>query len=366
MINKHRLGLYLVLLLFLLSACQPSLAESSATQIVVPTQTSSPIPPSATYTLTPTATKLPATATSTLASFPQEALNSGLNRLSPGNSKPANALSPLAISPFDHFYFSYPVAVTEAGRRNPSSRYGNDQGAENGAGHTGLDIGLDTGTSVLAAAKGRIIFTGYGLLTGYDNVNDPYGLSIVIRHDFGYKGQALYTAYSHLSVIQVEVGQIVFRSEKIGRSGDTGFSSGPHLHFEVRLGKNTLYNTLNPELWVSPPDGWGVLVGQLYTSYGTRLINQAVKLTNLDTGRIRWVFAYATTTNIEADDYFDENFVLGDLPAGRYQIAIPYVVGTLSTEIDIKAGTITYFNFQGTNGFNSEWPPIDLPNNLPK
>ena len=364
--NKYYFNLWLTLPLLLLIACQATLAEILATDIVVPTRTSSPMPPSATFTATATATYVPATATSTLASFPEEALNSGINLLSAWNLEPVNALAPLAISPFDHFYFSYPVSVTEAGRRYPSSRYGNDQKAENGAGHTGLDIGLDTGTSILAAAEGRVIFTGYGLLTGYDNLDDPFGLSIVIRHDFGYEGQPLYTAYSHLSYIQVDVGQTVGRGEKIGRSGDTGFSSGPHLHFEVRLGKNTIYNSRNPELWISPPDGWGVLVGQLYTSYGARLINQAIKVSNLDTGRIRWVFSYATSTNIEADEYFDENFVLGDLPAGRYEIAIPYVIGTLRTEIDIEAGTISYFNFQGTNGFKVEWPPIALPENLPQ
>lgn len=355
------------LLIFVgITACQPATLDAAATSIVVPTQTASPIPPSATYTATATATPLPPTAAYTLAPFPEAALNSALNRLSPGAAKAANSVAPLAISPKDHFYFSYPIALTEASRRFPSSRYGNDQKAENGAGHSGLDVGLDTGTAILAAAEGRVIFSGYGLLTGYDNPDDPYGISIVIRHDFGYEGQALYTAYSHLSISQVEVGQLVERGEQIARSGDTGFSSGPHLHFEVRVGKNTLYDSRNPELWISPPDGGGVLVGQLYTSYGARLLEQAIKVTNLDTGRIRWVFSYATTLNIQRDEYFDENFVLSELPAGRYEVAVPYVTGMLTSEIEIRAGAISYFTFNGTKGFEHAWPTIDLPTNLPE
>ncbi len=363
--NKLFLGTA-VFIFITLSACQQVPEEFLATEIILPSATASPIPPSATPSATASNTPAPPTATITFAPFPEEALDSSLNRLDAEPVLAAISNAPLALLPIDHFYFSYPISISEAGRRIPSSRYGKDQKAENGAGHTGIDIGLDTGTAILAAAEGKVIFSGYGLLTNFDNPEDPYGLAIVIRHDFGHEGQPLYSTYAHLSVSQVELGQRVERGEQIGRSGDTGFSSGPHIHFEVRLGENSLYHSRNPELWISPPEGAGVLVGQIYSTYGARLAEQPLKITNLATRRIQWVYSYATTLNIVADEYYNENFVLGELPAGRYEIAAPYYIGTLRTEIEIIPGAISFFSFHGTKGFQFELPAIDLPSNLPQ
>ena len=77
------------------------------------------------------------------------------------------------------------------------------------------------------------------------------------------KDQTLYTVYAHMSKIIAVVGQHVETGDVLGLVGDTGVTTGPHLHFEVRLGGNTFYNTYNPELWMAPPQGWGVLVGRL-------------------------------------------------------------------------------------------------------
>jgi murein DD-endopeptidase MepM/ murein hydrolase activator NlpD len=356
----------LILLALLgVGACQSASPTAVSTSIVVPSETASPIPNTETPTPSPSASQMPATATNTLAPFPIEVESIDVVRSSVGALKPANIKAPLALAPFDHFYFSYPLPLSALERILPSSRYGNDQGPDTSAGHTGLDVGIDTSTPILAAGSGKVIFSGYGLLTGYDNPDDAYGIAVVIAHDFGYEGQALYTVYAHMSKSLVELGQLVEEGEEIGRSGNTGTSTGPHLHFEVRLGKNNIYNSRNPELWITPPEGWGVLVGQLYTTYGTRLMGQALKITSLDSGRIRWVFTYFTTVNIEKDEYYEENFVLGDLPAGRYEIEIPYVSGRMRSEIDINSGAISYFSFHGYDGFQFEYPEIESPINLP-
>jgi len=87
--------------------------------------------------------------------------------------------------------------------------------------HTGLDIGAAMGTSIYAAEAGTVIVSTY---------ESGYGNYIVISH-----GGGMTTLYAHCSSRLVSVGQKVTRGQVIGKVGSTGLSTGPHLHFEVRL-----------------------------------------------------------------------------------------------------------------------------------
>lgn len=86
--------------------------------------------------------------------------------------------------------------------------------------HTGIDFAAPEGTPIYAAAAGEIFHAGW--LGGY-------GRCIIILH-----GDGISTLYGHCSVLEVAPGQYVRRGQMIGRVGSTGFSTGPHLHFEVR------------------------------------------------------------------------------------------------------------------------------------
>jgi murein DD-endopeptidase MepM/ murein hydrolase activator NlpD len=86
--------------------------------------------------------------------------------------------------------------------------------------HGGIDLACAKGTAVYAARTGEVVFTGF---------NEGYGLLVVIRHTHGY-----HTYYGHLSKSLVHVGQKVSTKQKIAYSGNTGRTTGPHLHFEVR------------------------------------------------------------------------------------------------------------------------------------
>ena len=87
--------------------------------------------------------------------------------------------------------------------------------------HTGLDIGADTGTPIHAAASGTVNSAGW---------NGGYGNCVIIDH-----GDGLATLYGHQSRIAVSAGQMVNQGDVIGYVGSTGNSTGPHLHFEVRV-----------------------------------------------------------------------------------------------------------------------------------
>jgi murein DD-endopeptidase MepM/ murein hydrolase activator NlpD len=87
--------------------------------------------------------------------------------------------------------------------------------------HDGLDIAVWYNTPVLSTAYGKVSFTGW--LNGY-------GWTVKIEHGYGYK-----TIYGHLNKIKVKKGEMVTRGQVIALSGNSGRSTGPHLHYEVRI-----------------------------------------------------------------------------------------------------------------------------------
>ncbi|WP_405439243.1 M23 family metallopeptidase [Streptomyces avidinii] len=95
--------------------------------------------------------------------------------------------------------------------------------------HSGQDFAVPVGTPVKAAAAGVIVKAGPN--GGGDG--PAYGNAIVVKH-----ANNTYSQYAHLSKIQVKVGQKVKASQRIALSGNTGNSSGPHLHFEIRTTPN--------------------------------------------------------------------------------------------------------------------------------
>jgi murein DD-endopeptidase MepM/ murein hydrolase activator NlpD len=104
--------------------------------------------------------------------------------------------------------------------------------------HTGVDIGEPTGTPIHAAESGVVVTAGY--LTGYGN-------TVVIDHGT-VKGQDVATLYAHQSRTAAYVGEQVRQGQVIGYVGMTGWATGPHLHFEVRVdGK-----PVNPIPWLPP------------------------------------------------------------------------------------------------------------------
>lgn len=95
----------------------------------------------------------------------------------------------------------------------------------NGSGHNGIDLGVRVGTPIYAALAGTVLGTGN---TDAACNGVSYGKWVLIRHANG-----LTTLYAHLSVINVSAGDKVATRQKIGLSGNTGYSTGPHLHFTV-------------------------------------------------------------------------------------------------------------------------------------
>jgi murein DD-endopeptidase MepM/ murein hydrolase activator NlpD len=273
---------------------------------------------------------------------------------------------PWAVSPYDHFYFARPIAADNVNWPLAEYRYGGVFFAPNIV-HTGVDIDAEEGAPILAAGPGTVVSADWGLFTEVPgNITDPYGQAVVVRHDFGYKGQTLYTVYAHMSEIIAVRGQRVQTGDILGLVGDTGITTGPHLHFEVRAGGNTFFNTFNPELWMAPPQGWGVLVGRLTDENGNLLYQLPVDVRPMPSEvPLRRVITYAEGA-VNGDAYYQENLVLSDLPAGLYKIAFEYEEKRVQFWVDIYPGQITYFTFDVEDGFQVIPPPVPTLDFLPE
>lgn len=276
---------------------------------------------------------------------------------------------PWAIAPYDHFFFTRPIAADQVNWPIADYRYGGVFFGINVV-HTGVDISAPKDTPIMAAGEGTVVWADWGLfLEVPGDQTDPYGLAVAIRHDFGYNDQQLYTIYAHMNSVNVIKGQHVETGDVIGYVGSTGATTGPHVHFEVRMPNNSFFYTYNPELWIAPPQGWGVLAGRLMNLKGDLLQQVEVRVSPEQGGRNFTVRTYGTKGAVNADPYYNENLVLGDLPAGIYKISFEYEDKKVQTWVEIFPGQVSYFTFRGTDGFNVQRPsvptldfvPLDLP-----
>lgn len=353
-VAHHLITISLASLALLMAACQPPVFVDAMVE-----QTTAPPP-----TATPDLTK--ALVTVETDPLPQEPAEreAPLRFIFPTPAPPPVSAwrpplyeVPWALGPYDHFYFTRPIAADEVNWPLANYRYG-DFFPDTDIVHTGIDIDATRGTPVIAAGPGQVTWAGYGLYLGGNNPEDPYGLAVTIRHDFGYNGRTLYTVYAHMDRIDVEVGDAVKTGDPLGIVGNTGNTTGPHLHFEVRLETNSFFVSRNPELWLAPPEGWGVLVGRLTQTYGDipiRRLNVHVRSKN--TGQTWSVRTYGPTS-VNSDDYYRENLVLSDLPAGEYTVWFEYNFIDYEFDTTISPGAIRYFSFHPKEGFNTELPAV--------
>lgn len=257
---------------------------------------------------------------------------------------------PYALGPYDHFYFARPIAVTTVNWPLADYRYGYKDSETNTA-HTGVDIDAQLHTPILAAGDGKVVFTGYGLSLGGAKSTDPYGLAVMIRHDFSFEGRSIETVYAHMAEITVKVGDLVKTGDQLGYVGMTGNTTGPHVHFEVRLESPSGYLVQNPELWMVPPTDDGVLLGIFVGNNGKYLSGKTVTVKNKATSKSWTVYTYFNP-NMKRDPYFQENMVLSDLPKGDYTVTVYDNYKTSSFDVSISPGAITHIYYKTGKGFS--------------
>jgi len=269
----------------------------------------------------------------------------------PSSWQPPPLVPPISRDPYgrDHYWFARPIDSDAINYGLSYYQYGTDGSIDAPLRvHHGIDMANPIGETVRAAGSGTVVWAADGLrVEGGVFENSPsYGNVVVIEHDFGYRGKPLWTVYAHLSAVLINPGTYVNTGDAIGLVGNTGRVTGPHVHFEVRMSENRYAATYNPVLWMVPYVGHGVIAGRVTDSRGNRVDDADVTIRNWTTGLVT-----ATTTtylyqdtgfDVNADPIWQENFAVGDIPVGRYEVIVSIEGNRMSRVIDVLEGTTSF------------------------
>ncbi len=238
----------------------------------------------------------------------------------PANEPVATPSHPVQV---DHYALTRPISRSGVDYVDRTYAYGDTQRG-NRETHKGVEFVNPRGTPVLAAADGTVIFAGgdHEILVG--PYPDYYGKVVVIEHRIDTVDDLpVYTVYGHLDTITVEFGQRVITGDHIGTVGAEGIAQGAHLHFEVRAGDALDFGaTQNPDLWIYPYFRFGTLAGRVVNSEGELEYGIGIEIKALnEAGTVRYAFTYADDS-VNPSASWNENFTMGDLPEGEYEILI--------------------------------------------
>lgn len=250
------------------------------------------------------------------------------------------------------FLLNRPIAAPGRLTIDPSNRFGEYQPLLKTARH-GVDFLNSLGTPVLAAADGLVIVAGDDSKTNYGYQPGMYGNLVILEHKLPGVGKPVYTLYAHLSEVLVKKGESVVSGQEIGLVGMSGRVTGSTLTFEVRHQENLFHSARNPELWLE------ALIdenGQFFGSLAGRIVDgegKFVPIKNIVIERLAGpglpaldqVYLQTYTSDfLTGRPPWQENFAVGDLPAGRYQISFWYD-GMQQKEVEVEPGKLTVVTF---------------------
>ena len=250
---------------------------------------------------------------------------------------------PPAAAP--HAFFGRPVGAADQPFIDQVQRYG--------AAEPGVAFDEPEGTPVLAIGAGVVVHAGPA---------EQGGLVVAIRHDTTLAADgrrfALVSTYAHNARVLVGVGQRVTRGQAIARVGSTGRAAWARLRLEVHVvpaddaaavqeaGRWTA-GAANPELWIDPLPGTGLVAGQVFDA-GGRPVSGARIYGLVKPEPQETPFSYAETYGERAhpDPVLHEHFAVGDVPAGEYDLGVTIGGQRVIRHVVVEAGKLTWVEFR--------------------
>lgn len=222
---------------------------------------------------------------------------------------------------------------------NAGYLYGEKLTTSSSYGHMGIDFAAASGTSVYSTYAGTVI-------TKTDLGGSSYGKYIVIESTHPqYPTTKFYHYYCHLSsqASSISVGTIYPQGTYLGLTGSSGNATGPHLHYEIRMGANNWYSQRNPEglLSRSNSDGYGALRGKLLTSSSQfaryMRISGASKGTDTNYGASYSYFVMADGNPFPDETAYGINYYISRIITGN--ISLSYNNGARTKSVTVNANT---------------------------
>ncbi|MEI6289727.1 MAG: M23 family metallopeptidase [Chloroflexota bacterium] len=272
-----------------------------------------------------------------------------INSAVPGQDQFCSADEPYCLLD-GHFLFQRPIGAGNNATVDYTYRYGTTQQQQREP-HHGVEFPNKQGTPVLAALDGKVIYAANDKQDMLAWVPAYYGNVIVIEHQLPGFSIPFFTLYAHLFKIDVVKGQQVRAGDVIGQVGATGTAIGSHLHFEVRELRNNYRSNRNPELWLKPEPGTGVIAGVIQDKRGNRL-KGLINVQRIQDGVLNvipvtslTVYEYNEYQPVNADDLYDENFSASGLAEGTYRLTLNYNGQLQEKIVQVQDGKLTFVRF---------------------
>lgn len=275
------------------------------------------------------------------------------------------SISVLYLSEIDAQTFRLMRPVKDNIQANGSYLYGEPNFQNPSLAHTGVDYSIVYDT-VFSASDGIVYFVGYNpndTINGYEP--NGAGNFIIIKSQWNNKN--IYLLYFHLKKPLVATNQNVVSGQPIAISGNTGNSTGPHLHFEIRMDYpdySTQRSRRNPELWCGMKN-----TGAVYGKIPNASNSTRVDIFPDPKPRPPYTtFSYALTYNfndpyIGSDDLYQENYTIGDVKPGIYTIIA--LNGAYRRLVNVQAGQIVNADATISSVDNEKKLDFELYQNYP-
>jgi murein DD-endopeptidase MepM/ murein hydrolase activator NlpD len=257
--------------------------------------------------------------------------------------------APIAPDGRRHFWFRRPIAAADNPHLDQTYTYGSTMGG-NFQQHQGVEQNNPEGTPVHAIGDGTVAYAG-GAEAGSNTV--------AVRHDRRLGASHVFSTYYHNSTLAVAPGDRVRAGDVIAHVGSTGRATNDHLHLEIHVAPTAdsaavvdpeqRYPafTRNPQLWIEPLPGTGVVAGRVFDAAGRPVPGARVYgIVKPHPRETPFSFAETYEDRAHPDPVFGEHFAIGDVPAGEHVLGVEIGRAKVFRKVRVEPGKVTFVEFR--------------------
>lgn len=252
-----------------------------------------------------------------------------------------------------HTWFDRPIALTDQPYIDQTYRFGSTMGG-NFQPHQGVEFNNPDGTPVHAIGDGVVVYAGPAE-AGANTVAMRHRRRLSVDGERRY----LFSVYYHNTRLLVHAGQTVRAGDVIALVGNTGRATNDHVHLEIHVAPTADSGRIvdpavryppfnvNPELWIAPLPGTGVVAGQVWDSAGVAVPQARIYgLVKPEPEETPFSFIETYGPRNHADPVYHEHFAISDVPPGEYVLGVEIDGRRVYRRVTVRAGRLTWVRFR--------------------